>query len=338
MSLYLTLPRFPLALLRRLLPRAERDEVLADMRAEFMEIAAADGLPAAKRWLWRQALGSAPALLGWNWWRGWTGFEPRANAYRPGGPMFKSWITDARYAMRRLRARPTYTILSVLTLALGIGGTTAVFGVARPLLLDPLPYANANEVVTFWMPFWWNEEEFMYLRGRVPGFRAVGMYRSGDVTMREGDSPTRLLPGSIVSAELFDVLGAHPLLGRAFREPSTQAPNSSSLPRARTSEARGNSSASSRASRSASSPSFTAHTPRGVAATSTLPRDERTTRYRISAPAPPWRYVAGVMPSCASATSYARLLEPKPASYVARLTVPPRRSCDLKRSARRARR
>ena len=218
MSLYLTLPRFPLALLRRLLPRAERDEVLADMRAEFVEIAAADGLPAAKRWLWRQALGSAPALLGWNWWRGWTGFEPRANAYRPGGPMFKSWITDARYAMRRLRARPTYTILSVLTLALGIGGTTAVFGVARPLLFDPLPYANANEVVTFWMPFWWNEEEFMYLRGRVPGFRAVGMYRSGDVTMREGDSPTRLLPGSIVSAELFDVLGAHPLLGRSFRE------------------------------------------------------------------------------------------------------------------------
>ena len=212
------LPPLPLALLRRLLPRAERDEVLADVQAEYVEIAAKRGLAAARRWLWRQALGSAPALLGWNWWRGWTGFEPRANAYRPGGPMFKSWITDARYAARRLRSRPTYTILSILTLALGIGGTTAVFGIARPLLLDPLPYANANEVVTFWMPGWWNEEEFMYFRGRIPGFRAVGMHRPGDVTMREGDGPTRLLPGRTVSAELFDVLGARPLLGRSFRQ------------------------------------------------------------------------------------------------------------------------
>jgi predicted permease len=211
------LPRAPLALLRALLPRAERDEVLADLRAEYVEIAASHGLAAARRWLWRQALGSAPALLGWNWWRGWTGFEPRANAYRPGGPMLKSWITDARYAVRRLRSRPTYTILSILTLALGIGGTTAVFGIARPLLFDPLPYANAKEVVTFWMPGWWNEEEFMYFRGRIPGFRAVGMHRPGDVTMRDGDSPTRLLPGLTVSAELFDVLGARPLVGRTFR-------------------------------------------------------------------------------------------------------------------------
>ena len=74
------LPRLPLALLRRLLPRAERDEVLADIRAEYAEIAATYGLAAARRWLWRQAVGSAPALLGWKWWRGWTGFEPRANA------------------------------------------------------------------------------------------------------------------------------------------------------------------------------------------------------------------------------------------------------------------
>ena len=132
--------------------------------------------------------------------------------------MLKTWIADARYALRRLRARPTYTTLSVLTLALGIGGTTAVFGIARPLLFDPLPYAHANEVVSFWMPGWWNEEEFMYLRGRIPGFSAVGMWRPGDVTMRDGDAPARLLPGNIVSAELFDVLGARPLLGRSFRQ------------------------------------------------------------------------------------------------------------------------
>jgi putative ABC transport system permease protein len=209
-------PRLPLTLLRGLLPRAERDEVLADLVAEYAELAAADA-PAARRWAWGQALRSAPALLGWSWWRGWTGFEPRANAYRPGGPMLRSWIADARYAARRLRARPAYTLLAVLTLALGIGGTAAVFGIARPLVLDPLPYVNEGEVGMFWMTRSWTEEEFLFLRGNFPGFRAVAAYRQGDVTMREGDAPARLLPGLATSAELFDVLGARPIVGRALQ-------------------------------------------------------------------------------------------------------------------------
>jgi putative ABC transport system permease protein len=213
-----TASRLPLGLLRVLLPRAERDEVLADVQAELTARARADGPEAARRWLWWQALRSAPALLRWGWWRERTGFEPRANTYRPGGPMLQTWISDARYAARRLRARPTYMLLAVLTLALGIGGTTAVFGIARPLLVDPLPYAHADEVVTFWMPGWWNEEEYLFLRDKFGGFQAVGAQRPGDVTMREGDAPSRLIPGRQVTAELFDVLGARPMLGRSFRQ------------------------------------------------------------------------------------------------------------------------
>jgi predicted permease len=211
-------PRLVFALLRVLLPRAERDELLADVRAEFAERGDADGVAAARRWLWWQTLRSAPALLGWSWWRERTGFEPAANTYRPGGPMLQTWIADARYAARRLRARPTYSLLAVLTLALGIGGTTAVFGIARPLLLDPLPYANADQVVTFWMSGWWTEEEYLFLRDKFSGFSAVGAQRPGDVTMREGDAPARLIPGRQVTAELFDVLGARPALGRSFRK------------------------------------------------------------------------------------------------------------------------
>jgi predicted permease len=211
-------PRLVFALLRVLLPRAERDELLADVRAEFAERGDADGVAAARRWLWWQTLRSAPALLGWSWWRERTGFEPAANTYRPGGPMLQTWIADARYAARRLRARPTYSLLAVLTLALGIGGTTAVFGIARPLLLDPLPYANANQVVTFWMAGWWTEEEYLFLRDKFSGFSAVGAQRPGDVTMREGDAPARLIPGRQVTAELFDVLGARPARGRSFRK------------------------------------------------------------------------------------------------------------------------
>src|SRR5438094_3239962 len=179
-----SLPRLPATLLRALLPYAERDELLADIAAEYAQLAAARDRAVAQRWLWRQTLRSVPALLGWNWWRGWTGFEPRANAYRPGGLMLRTWFTDARYAARRLRARPVYTLIAVLTLALGIGGTAAVFGIARPVIFDPLPYANAKEVGTFWMPGWWTEEEFLYLRGKVPGFQLVAAQRPGDVTMR----------------------------------------------------------------------------------------------------------------------------------------------------------
>lgn len=131
--------------------------------------------------------------------------------------MLKSWITDAHYASRRLRARPAYTLLAVLTLALGIGGTAAVFGIARGLLFDPLPYAHEREVGVFWMPFDWTEEEFLFLRGTIPGFREVAAYRPEDVTLRAGDTPARLLPGVASSAELFGVLGARPLIGRAFQ-------------------------------------------------------------------------------------------------------------------------
>ena len=213
-------PKLPIALMRALLPRNEREEVIADITVEYGEYLAAHGDASARRWLWGQALHSAPALLKWNWWRSSTGFEPRANAYRPGGHVVNNLMTDARYAARRLLARPSYTILSVLTLALGIGGTAAVFGIARPVIFDPLPFANTSDVATFWMPGWWNEEEYLYLRNGdyFPGFRLVAAHRPVDVTLRQGVGPARLLPGLTTSYELFDVLGARPMLGRTFQK------------------------------------------------------------------------------------------------------------------------
>ena len=49
----------------------------------------------------------------------------------------------------------------------------AVYGIARTILLDPLPYAAEEEIATFWAPFDWSEEEFLHLRGRIPGFATV---------------------------------------------------------------------------------------------------------------------------------------------------------------------
>ncbi|HEX6057452.1 MAG TPA: ADOP family duplicated permease [Gemmatimonadaceae bacterium] len=206
-----------MALLRALLPYAERDEVLADLAEEHAERARGHGRTAARIWLWRQVLGSTPALLRRSWWRGWSGFEPRANRMRPGGSSMESWIMDLRYAARRLRTRPTYALLAVVTLALGVGGTAAIFGLVRGLLLDPLPYAEEDRLTIFWNRFDWSEAEFAHLRPEWPGFEEVAMYRQEDLPIRRGDGSPRLVSAILSSAELFDVLGARPATGRGFR-------------------------------------------------------------------------------------------------------------------------
>ena len=129
----------------------------------------------------------------------------------------ESWIMDVRYAARRLVRRPMYALLSILTLALGIGGTAAVYGIARPILLERLPYSAEESLVTFWMPFSWSEQEFLFLRGKFPGFSSVSAYRHADVTLERADGPARLLPGISSSSELFSMLGVNPMLGRSFQ-------------------------------------------------------------------------------------------------------------------------
>ena len=219
-------PRLPppvAAIFRTLVPLAERDEVVADLQAEYAQRVRAEGRGAARRWAWRQAAGSLPALLRRGWWRGMTGFEPRANRMRPGGPMFESWIMDFRYAGRRLLSRPTYALLAVLTLALGAGGTAAVFSVVRTMLLDPLPIAREGEVGVLYFTGSWSEAEFLRLRPEFAGFQRMAAYRPNDVTLEAPGAPLRLIPGIAVSSELFDVLGTPPALGRTF-QPGEDAP------------------------------------------------------------------------------------------------------------------
>lgn len=212
-----TPPPAALRLLRALLPLAERDEVVADLAAEHASRARRDGAAAARRWAWRQVLGSVAPLLRRGWWRGMTGFEPAANRSRPGGPSMESWIIDARYALRRLRTRPAYGLLAVLTLALGVGGATAMGAVARSILTDPLPYPNEARLGIFWNTFDWSEAELLHLRGHWSGFSSVAGYRQEGVTLQVDDAPARLVPGISASAELFRTLGRAPLLGTGFR-------------------------------------------------------------------------------------------------------------------------
>jgi predicted permease len=211
-------------LLRAWLPFAERDEVISELSAEFADRAAREGLQAARAWLWRQVLGSVPPLVRRTFSRGWTGFEPASSRLRPGGPAMESLVMDLRYAARRLRSRPTYALLAALTLAIGVGGTAASFGLVRGLLLKPLPFPQEERVGMFWAAGGWSEREFLHLSPDWQGFSGVAAFTEREFPLRRGpDVPPELVAVVPTSAALFDVLGVRPALGRTF-EPGDDKP------------------------------------------------------------------------------------------------------------------
>jgi putative ABC transport system permease protein len=132
--------------------------------------------------------------------------------------MLGSWLHDGTYTLRRLRRRPAYTALTVLTLALGVAGTAAVYSIAKGLLFNPLPYRNEGELVSLWGSGTWSEAEITFLRPELEaGFRGYAAVRPVDVTLTAGDTPVRLVHGVATSAGLFRTLGAAPALGTGFR-------------------------------------------------------------------------------------------------------------------------
>jgi len=122
---------------------------------------------------------------------------------------------DLRHALRQFRRRPGFTMLGALTLALGIGGTVALFSVVQGLLLRPLPVQDQSRLQVFWDPFDWRGVEFDFVKARVPQFASLAAY-SLDVTTLEGQERSSALLATVSSAELFEVLGASPAMGRTF--------------------------------------------------------------------------------------------------------------------------
>jgi len=138
---------------------------------------------------------------------------------RGAGRLFDAW-SDVRFAIRSLRQRPGLTMAATLTLALGIGATSAVFGVVKHVLLTPLPYENPDRVVAVWSAWkgfdqtWLSYDEWEGWKARVPAFSDIALYTDGAVTL-DGDAPERLRAVNL-HATMFSILGAPPERGRAF--------------------------------------------------------------------------------------------------------------------------
>jgi putative ABC transport system permease protein len=132
-------------------------------------------------------------------------------------------LLDVRYALRMLRKSPVFTAVAVITLGLGIGASTAVFSVVSAVLLRSLPYREPERLVKIWesLPtapqIMVSYPDYKDWRVRARVFEDVAVYNPfTSKTLTGGQLPERLAVG-LTSANLFDVLGVSPVVGRGFR-------------------------------------------------------------------------------------------------------------------------
>jgi predicted permease len=128
-------------------------------------------------------------------------------------PWLETLLQDLRYGSRMLRKHPTFTLVSVLTLALGIGANTAIFSLVDSILLRPLPYAEPQNLVSLTGTY--PKGAFVALRDQVKSMDAAAYVEGHEFNLTQQGEPIRLT-GTLVSAEFFMVLGVHPQLGGPF--------------------------------------------------------------------------------------------------------------------------
>lgn len=145
---------------------------------------------------------------------------------------FDSLIQDIRFALRMLRKNPGFTVVAVLTLALGIGANTAIFSAVNGIVLKPLPYADASQLVSImgvrrfaggiegtmnFTPNVWDQ-----VREQTPAIAQVALYTNQGTPTLTGGGVPEVVPVVHVSSDFFSVLGAQPLLGRPILPADTQ--------------------------------------------------------------------------------------------------------------------
>ncbi len=146
--------------------------------------------------------------------------------------LLESFFADVWYGLRLLRRSPSFAGLAVLTLALGIGATTAVFSLVNAVLLRDLPYSEPEQLVFLYEPIpgipnapleAWGpvNGDFFTWQKESHSFADMAMFTTGGLNASLGDSAFRA-SGSRVTADFFRVLRVHPVLGRTVNHSDTQ--------------------------------------------------------------------------------------------------------------------
>jgi putative ABC transport system permease protein len=217
--------RVLLRIIRAVTPQAHREFVVGDTLERAAEIERVSGERAASRWLWREmwrvviraphhrlSVGAARSSRG---------------TTREG--LFQSSWYDVRYALRGFKRTPGLTAIMVLTLALGLGATTAIFSVVNSVLLRPLPYAAPDRIVkivenvpgdespggTPRRTSAMNLDELDFWRTNTETLSHIAVLWGEDRTFTTHEGTVQL-SGASVSSALFAIRGLAPLLGRGL--------------------------------------------------------------------------------------------------------------------------
>jgi putative ABC transport system permease protein len=193
--------------------RADRElerEIETHLEAETREQQTAGLTPEQARYAARRALGNPASIqedvrAAW----GWTSVERLA--------------MDLRYAARQLRRSPAFTAVAVITMALGIGATTAVFSIINAVLLREPPYPEASRLVRLFQTLpnagesraGTGAPEYLDYRDRNRVFASLAGFSRANFDLTGAGEPERI-SGARVSGNLFDTLGVPAMLGRTF--------------------------------------------------------------------------------------------------------------------------
>src|SRR5579872_5117496 len=141
-----------------------------------------------------------------------------------GAPMQIFW-QDLRQGLRMLAKSPGFTIVAVLTLALGIGANTAIFSIVNAVLLRPLAYKDSTSLVNIWGKFekdgipqnWISEPEYWDLLEHNESFSQIAAFSlGGRANLTRADGPPVQVSEASANAGLLPMLGVTPIVGRSF--------------------------------------------------------------------------------------------------------------------------
>ncbi|MEK6281438.1 MAG: ABC transporter permease [Acidobacteriota bacterium] len=135
----------------------------------------------------------------------------------------ETFLQDIRYGARMLAKKPLFTIIAVITLALGIGANTAIFSVVNAVLLRALPYHNADKLIVLSSTTSSGDRDALSVpeaqdyRAGMQSLEDLAAFQSQSVNVTGGERPDRVR-GAFVSANFFKVFNLNPIIGRTFAE------------------------------------------------------------------------------------------------------------------------
>jgi putative ABC transport system permease protein len=157
------------------------------------------------------------------------GIAGAAATFRFEGMTMDGWTKEIVHAVRGLARRPSFTVVAVMTLALGIGANTAIFSVVNGVILEPLEYPESESLVimTSSFPtmnfegFWISPPEYMQVSERLRSFENIGAISTFEQSIGGDEQPERVNSAAI-SWQMWETLRVAPDLGRYFTEEEDQ--------------------------------------------------------------------------------------------------------------------